>query len=225
VLLSQHFLDRAARLLADVFTWFPESAELYVTRGLIAEIPVGWLASTLRGEKPTVIDDGAAPIRFYVPPAGPNQGPAAAAANQYRQAIVLDPTSARAYLHLAWVHVRERDDRAVEDARHALQYAGNDDERYLAQLLLAAIAERNERYDDAIAAYSRARELGPRYQVACTGLANAYAAAGDAGAATTAIECLSLRSSAAQPDPWLVLRYGITEPAIVDWLDTEARRP
>jgi tetratricopeptide (TPR) repeat protein len=225
-LLTQHFLQRAINLVEKVRTWLPENAEIEVTRGLVAEIPAGWLASNPRGKERTVIDENVAPFTFYRPSSGPNQGPYQAAVNQYLEALSIEPNHVRALLHLAWARVRGRDGRAAQDAQRALQHAGDDDERYLAYLLIAAAADVKEEPYASLDAYAAARQVGPRYQSACTGLAGAYGSAGDrASASRTALECMAIEPDDSHPDPWLTLRFGLTERSVVDWLDAEARRP
>lgn len=237
-LLAQHYIDRAGKVLESGFRLTPESAELYVTRGAIAEIPQSWRASSVRGKDPTMVDPNLAPR--ITPPRSPGQGPQAnpdsrdrraqqdplaEAANQYRQALRVDPAHVAAHLQLAWVHVRQRDGRATDDVSRAMANATTDDERYLGALLLAAVDEAKGRPDSALEHYRHAWKLGPRYQSGCTGLASALAATGDVdGAARTSVECMSIESAPDHPDPWLTLRFGISATATVEWLHEEARR-
>ena len=126
---------------------------------------------------------------------------------------------------LAWLHVLIHDKRADADLDLAIRDAANGDDRYLAHLLRAGIAERADRLDDAIDEYGRAADAGPYYKSACTGLSRAYVMAGRSGeAADTATRCLRLSLERDQNDPWLTLRFGITPAPMVQWLRAEARR-
>lgn len=225
MLLSQRFLQRAALVLDRTFTWLPDSAELYVTRGTVAEIPLGWIRSNMRGA-PVVTDPDMQPLSLYVPPTTTRQGALTTAAAQYLLALRADPTHVWAHLSLAWVQIRNKGNSAYEQIAEALKYATNDDERYVAQLLLGAQAEARKQTPEAVEAYTRARALGPTYQAACTSLAGLYASAGDGtAAARTAVECMAIEPDPNHPDPWFTLRFGITPHSVISWLHDEARRP
>lgn len=217
-LLSQRYLDPATRLVDEGLSIFPKSAELFVARGIVFETPVVWAVENL---------DRAVPFNTF-PPAARAHGstPFKAAVNQYLQALANEPDHFGATLRMAWINVRDNDGRAGETAALALQRAANDDERYLAQLVLGAVAERKEDLEAAAAAYSRGWQLGPEYQAACAGLAAVYTRSGNGSNANrTALKCMAGTADDENYDPWLSLLFGLPDRLESERLHREARQP
>jgi hypothetical protein len=224
-LVQRHF-PAALSIVREGLATYPRSAELHLALGVVYEVPWFWFDGNPRGER----IDRTNPASGRV--AGPFSGPEervryslAAAANQYRRALSFDAAHGRARLRLGWLHVLAGDRRASEDLAAALRDASDDDERYLAHLMLGGLAERAGNRPEAIAAYSRAREAGPSYKTACIGLSHAYAVSGEtASAADEANRCLMLQPDPERPDPWLTLRLGVTDTPVLESLHEQARR-
>ena len=218
-LLVQRLVPDAARLVGNSLDGFPESDDLRIAMVLIAEVQNYWTNDNVRGDTTS-----SSPLLNRIPIrwGGPQLN---RAAEEYERVLRRHPQNVEARIHLAWLHVLIRDKRADGDLDLAIRDAANGDERYLAHLLRAGIAERADRLDDAIDEYGRAADAGPYYKSACTGLSRAYVMAGRSGeAADTATRCMRLSLERDQNDPWLTLRFGVTPAPMVEWLRAEARR-
>jgi tetratricopeptide (TPR) repeat protein len=147
------------------------------------------------------------------------------AADDYRRALVSDPSHRPARLRLGWAHYVELDDRAAADLTSALGDEAEPEIRYLAHLFLGRIAERDRHLPVAIAEYEAARAAAPQFQSACVALSNAYSLAGDLPRARTAsIECLTLESNDENPDPWWMFDAGLLDVTTTKWVHEEVQR-
>lgn len=209
--LSAGRFQDAATLANEGLARYPRAATLYAARGTVSEVQVTFDHPNLRSE--AITDDR---VRFRVTRA------LEGAAADYRRALALDPRLGVARLRLGWIHLLLRDRRAAAaDLSIVLQETTEDSIRYLAHLLLGAIAEGGGRLRDARRAYEAARQAGPHYQSACVALSYLEDALGDpTRARAVALECFGIPK---EDDPWW--RLGGFDPRTLDWLHSEARRP
>ena len=128
----------------------------------------------------------------------------------FKEALELDPGSARAYAYLGWTHVRHAQLGWGEDPERSLvlaeEFAGKalaiDDTTILAHLLLGRVYGLRGRYDDAIAAQERAIEFAPSNPVTWVGLALTKLYAGYPEA-TVALSKKAERLYPTMPASWL----------------------
>jgi tetratricopeptide (TPR) repeat protein len=215
-------LDRAVRLVRDGLSLFPNDPVLYVAQGTIVELQavvgqpdLSIVSMALRRvpSAPTFNNSRAnaqLPLRLLE-----------AASAEYRHALELDPQHAAARLHLGWVHFELRDNRALADLRQALADAVDAPTRYLAHLFLGALAEREDRWTDALREYEGARQIDSHVASACVALSHVEGVMGHADRARQiALECLHLSNT---EDPWWGYRLGAVDIDALSWLRTSTR--
>lgn len=223
-LLSAHrYVAAAQRLTVAALAAAPRSPEVYLARGMIAEIGMLWAFSDIRGAMDA---DGARPLLRRIERGSNADKILERASLDYRRATELDPSYAWAHLRLGWVHAIVHDSRAPRDLESALAAAQSADAKYLAHLLLGGVAERERTADNAVAHYQAARQLLPTAHAACVALSHAHGLTGATQAARdVALECLSLQPQAEDDlDPWILFRYGFLDLASAAWLHGEARQ-
>jgi tetratricopeptide (TPR) repeat protein len=212
-LLTAHgLLNDADRMVRDGLAVFPRGAMLYVARGVIAEYRVALSAPGARS-------------RWFSGDRLPTRSARLldAAAADYRRAIELDATLAIAWVRLGSVHMAVGDDRAADDLHAALTHATDDRDRYLAHLLLGAVAQRANRLEEARRAYQTALALGGAYQTPYVALSYVEEARGDHDRARD-IAVEYARRADKVDDPWWDFHLGGFDSAALVWLRTEARR-
>jgi tetratricopeptide (TPR) repeat protein len=200
------------------------SATLHVTRGVIVETPIRSLPLTSGRSFDTSARFPSSGVGVCGYGNTADWIPRATA--DYLRALAIDAAHPHANLRLAWLRIMTGESgRAPQSIEQALHNATDDDTRYLAHLLKAGLAEKDGRVAEAVSAYQQASTLGPRYQSACTGLSRALTASGDfAAASQTAVACMAIAQDDEHPDPWLTLRFGITDTPTIEWLRAEVRK-
>lgn len=216
-LLARREPNEARKTVLEGLDRYPQSPDLHLALGVIGEVSVSWSNGEGRGDfadryQADFINRQLMPVfRESI--------------REYERALAIAPSFAGAHLRLAWTYLLTHDERAERELSVAARAASNADESYQIHLLRAALAERRGRFADAAEQYRAARVLGPHYSSACVGLSHAQLLTGDLAAAeATAVTCLTLPIEVAHPDPWMVLRSGITDTATMEWLQSEVRR-
>ena len=135
----------------------------------------------------------------------PHQGWWAAAVAAYEDALDKDPSYRPPALHLG--RVRMLQGRRAEAARHFERAADADDPRvrYLAQLFLGSLAERDGRYADAERAYVGAIGIYPSGQAGPLALSQILSRTGREAEARQAIAYLVTRTGAITEPLWTYL--------------------
>ncbi len=180
---------------------------LYVARGALEEIRIGMTFVDQRSANQVARRD-----RAYE-----------AAAADYRRAIRFDESLAVAHLRLGWVHFTLHDDRARENFEAALARATDPRDRYLAHLFLAAVAERDNKLDDAQRKYEAAREAGPGCQTPYIALTRVEGALGRTARAREIAASLTALPEKSN-DPWWDFHLGGFDQASQTWLRAESTR-
>lgn len=223
----------ATAILTEGRTRYKEAPEFFVVLGLITEwragvAGIGWVSVDLRGAavRGEMFDD---PLGFASTGSssrGSVMQRLETASADYRRALAAEPAHAGARLRLAWVHLLVGDARVWEDVPIEFLETADAEARLLARLIRGTAAERERKFDVALAEYREARRVAPDSQTACLAVSSALALTGDfAGADTTAAECLTLGSDPDHVDPWTLFRMGLMDATTTRWLHAEARRP
>ena len=216
-LLARRQAGEARRIVSDGLGRYPQSPDLHVALGLVGEVEVSWSNPEGRGDFADTYQADYV-IRRLTPVLRES-------AREYERALALDSLFVGARLRLAWIYLITHDARALETLSFAGRHATEADEQYQIHLMRAALAERRGGFADALLEYQAARALGPNYPAACAGLSYAQTMTGDIeAAADSAVTCLTLRTDASHPDPWMALRFGITDTSTMEWLRAEARQ-
>jgi tetratricopeptide (TPR) repeat protein len=191
VFVSAKQMQPAAWYIREGLLAFPGSATLYFVRGTIAERSVE--ASWNRGLRSELPDNMRDRIRI-------EEG-LKRAVGDYQHALNIDPHLTLAHLRVGWVRLYLGDKSARRELEAAAADAATDRTRYLAQLFLGGLAEREKRIDDARTAYQAALAAGGSFQTAYLALSRLEEAAGNGQRAQDlATQCAQLRKD--DPDPW-----------------------
>jgi tetratricopeptide (TPR) repeat protein len=198
--------DQADLLVREAQAMYPRDAMLQVARGCIREMDAVLRSNDARdlGQAPRVT------------------GLLEAAAAEYRRALGFDDTLASAHLHLGWVRFLGHDDRGVSEFESALEHADDDSTRYLARLFLGAVAERENRFEDARREYEAALALGPTFQTAFVALGRAEEALGHSARARELAQQYAALFERHE-DPWWDFHLGGLDQSTLQWLRREAR--
>jgi tetratricopeptide (TPR) repeat protein len=146
------------------------------------------------------------------------------AAYEYGDALKIEPQDADSHLGLAWVHYLQRRDG---DARVEIGLAREEthlsSQRYLADLIRAALDEREGQLDEAALAYDDAIADCPVCQSAYAGRVRVATNSGDTD---TARLCAATYASVPKPnfDPWWDFFIGGLDQNSIAWLRDEVRR-
>ena len=205
VYVGHGMLGHADRTIRDALTWYPREPLLYVARGALEETVIGMTFVDQRSGNQL-----ARLARAYE-----------TAAADYRRAIRLDDGLAIAHLRLGWVHLTLRDDRARENFDAALTRANNLRDKYLAHLFLAAVAERENKLDDAERHYEAARQAAPGCQTPYIALTRVE---GELGRTARAREIAATLTALPEKtnDPWWDFHLGGFDQLSLLWLRVEA---
>ncbi len=214
IYVAEGSLDRARAYVDNGLYRFPRSSELFVAKGIVAEMIV---RQQMEGD-PRIARDG------------PSGGAArkfeqmlTAASGHFERAINLDKANAVAYLHRGWTLQQLADQRAARELELALANASDNGVRYLAHLLLGADAESRKDLDAAATEYEAARTLIGA-QTACVALSRIEVQRGHNQRAREIVEEFA-RQPEHTEDPWWNLRIGGFDGTALAWLRTEAQRP
>ena len=199
-------LQQAELFVRDGLSEYPRDAMLHVARGCIREMDAALMVTDAR--------NGAQVSRAT--------RLLEAAAADYRRALAYDDTLASAHLHLGWVRFLGRDDRSIPEFESALEHADDDTTRYLARLFLGAVAERQNRLEDARREYEAAFALGSSYQTAFIALSRAEEALGHSARARELAQQYAALGEKHE-DPWWDYHLGGFDQATLQWLRREAR--
>lgn len=234
LLLAHGYHDAAKVILSEGRTRYHEAPELFVVLGLITEwrtglSGVGWFAGDLRGaairnelfdQSLGSTDPGSSTYRGSV------FSDLERAAVDYRRALTVEPTHAAARIRLAWVHLLAGDARVWEDVSAEFLEAADAEARLVARLIRGTAAERERKFDVALAEYREAWRADAGSQTACLAVSSGQALNGDfAGADASAAECFALGNDADRVDSWTLFRMGLMDATTTRWLHDEARRP
>jgi hypothetical protein len=203
---ANSLFDRAAILIRDALSAYPREARLYVVRGALLETRLAFTA--FDPSSPTQLSRRERALE-----------PAAA---DYRHALELDPNLPMALLRLGAVHMMVRDARASRNLEAALRASSEPIDRYLAYLLLGAVAERDNRLDVAERDYDAARAIAAACQTPYVALARIATARGDDARAQTIASAFADVAEKAS-DPWWDFHLGGFDQASLNWLRAEAR--
>jgi hypothetical protein len=192
---------------------FPGNALLRVDNGIVFEMRAGLNDRNLNGvssAKITVNTKVAGMLR--------------SAGGEYERALQLDPRSSVARLHRGWVRFLLHDDRARADFDAVVADASEDSARYLAHLFLGSVAEREQRWSDALQEYDAAHEIGPAYQTPYLAMSGLEARLGhEVRARDLALQCAHLVQTGV--DPWWTYHLGTVDLEALSRLRTAARTP
>lgn len=203
---ANSLFDRAEILVRDGLTAYPRDARLYVARGALLETRLAFTA--FDPSSPTQLSRRERALE-----------PAAA---DYRHALDLDPNLAMALLRLGALHMMVRDSRARQNLETALRVSSEPIESYLAHLLLGAVAERDNRLDEAEREYQAAQAIGARCQTPYVALARIATARGDDARARTVASAFAMLTEKSS-DPWWDFHLGGFDQPSLSWLRAEAR--
>lgn len=205
-------LSEADRWVTAALFAFPKEPVFYVQLGEIQELRILFREPNLQTSRHV-------PDREFIRVARPLE----AAAADFRRALNLDERTPLAHLHLGWIHFVLRDKRAPHDLESALASAQDDRTLYLAHLFLGALAERDERWSDALREYTLAHEVGKTSQTAYVAMIRAHEALGhDSEAHALAVEFEGLPTET--EDPWWDYRMGGLDLSALEWLRREVRQ-
>ena len=233
LLLAHGHAVAATAVLTEARTRYKEAAEFFVVLGLITEwrtgaAGVGWLASDLRGAavKGDLFDLA---VGSTEPGSSPYRGSVLSrlemASADYRRALAVDPAHAGARLRLAWIHLLAGDSRVRDDVSTEFLATADAEVQLIARLIRGTAAERERKYDVALAEYRGARLAAPGSQTACLAVSSAQASNGDfTGADATAAECFAPDNDPDRADPWTLFRLGLMDATTTRWLHDEARQ-
>lgn len=144
----------------------------------------------------------------------------------YQRVVGSFPDSLEARLRLGWaLHLaRSPSTRARQELEYVARNAARSDLRYLSHLFLAAVAERDRRFDDAWREYEAAHEAEPHQSslVALIGLASARGLTNRLAQLAAEMARVSADRS---DDPWLYYNSGFTGAGLLDHLRADARVP
>jgi hypothetical protein len=203
---ANSLFDRAAILIRDALSAYPRDARLYVARGALLETRLAFTA--FDPSSPTQLSRRERALE-----------PAAA---DYRHALELDPHLPIALLRLGALHMIVRDARAPQNLEAALGAASEPIDRYLAYLLLGAVAEGDQRLDAAERDYEAAQAIAAACQTPYVALARLATARGDEARALTIASAFANVAEKAS-DPWWDFHLGGFDQASLNWLRAEAR--
>src|SRR5262249_11485090 len=141
----------AERYTREALDRFPRDPILILHKAITIELASHYVPPPMRPGR--VADRPAPPPRAL-----------AAAADEYRRALALDPHLAAARRHLGWIRVQQGDTRARDDLAGALEDAKDDETRYLAHLFRGGAAERRRDFDQAATEYEAAHRIDDRHQ-------------------------------------------------------------
>jgi tetratricopeptide (TPR) repeat protein len=208
MLTSNSLLDRADFMIRDGLTLYPREARLYVARGALQETRIMLRRADPRESRQITVRD---------------RGLEASAAD-YRRAIEYDPMLAAAHLRLGWVHLLQHDGRARANIERGLAVASDSVDRYLAYLIRGGIAERENRFEDAVGEYESARTIGPACQTPYIALARVETALGRESRAREIVAAFTALTEKAG-DPWWDFHLGAFDATTLTWLRREAMAP
>ena len=201
--------DEAERYAREALGRFPRDPMLILQKGIMLELGARYTQRpSAAAQRPGMPAERTMPTvaRAF-----------AAAADEYRRALDLDPRLALARLHLGWLRVQQRDARAHEDLTGVLQDATDEPTRYLAHLFLGGLAERERDFDEAASRYEAAHRLGDRHQTPFVALSRVELARGHADRARElARELISLEG--VDEDPWWTYHLGEFDRDALQWL-------
>ncbi len=234
LLLAHGYHDAAKVIVSEGRTRYNEAPELFVVLGLITEwraglSGVGWFSGDLRGaairnelfdQSLGSTDPGSPTYRGSV------FSDLEKAAVDYRRALAAEPADAAARIRLAWVHLLAGDARVGDDVSAEFLEGADAEARQVARLIRGTAAERERRFDVALAEYREAWRAEAGSQTACLAVSSGQALNDDfAGADATAAECLALGNDPDRIDSWTLFRMGLMDATTTRWLRDEARRP
>ena len=147
-----------------------------------------------------------------------------ALAPAYGRVVEMYPDFLAARLRWGWALFVNRSPNARAQLEQVAARATRPDLRYLAQLFLGAIAERENRLDDARRAYEAAIAAVPQ-QSALIGLIAVARALGDQPRLVQAVRTLQGLTAANGEDPWTYYNRGFTGDELLSELRAEAQRP
>ena len=147
-----------------------------------------------------------------------------ALAPAYGRVVEMYPDFLAARLRWGWALFVNRSPNARAQLEQVAARATRPDLRYLAQLFLGAVAEREHRLDDARRAYEAAIAAVPQ-QSALIGLIAVARALGDQPRLVQAVRTLQGLTAANGEDPWIYYNRGFTGDELLSELRAEAQRP
>jgi len=211
---SAELFDAAMDQVQQGLDAFPTDPGLFVARGVIIEV----------GVRKNLVPDWRRDTVFGANQRDKVEDMMKNASAQYVRALAIDGHNAEAHLHLGWVRLFMADGRAKVELDSAVADAQDEGVRYLAHLFLGGCAERENRLEDALREYERARTAGPDFQTPYVALSRVEQALGhQVRARDLALEGLRLEKSDAD-DPWWDHRIGFDRQSLY-WLRDEVRRP
>jgi tetratricopeptide (TPR) repeat protein len=211
---SAELIDEASSHLLLAERRFPGDAGLCVAHGVLLEVIARKRLVTDWRRDATAPNSNRSRI----------EGALQDASSQFMRAIAIDPHNAEAHLHLGWIRFVLADGRATTELEAAVADADNDTTRYLAHLFLGGVAERNNRLEDALREYTRARDAGAEFQTPYVAMSRIEQALGHTSVANElALQALGLDKSD-NDDPWWDHRIGFDR-ASLEWLRAEVRKP
>jgi tetratricopeptide (TPR) repeat protein len=205
--------ERARAYVDNGLYRFPKSPELYVARGIVGEMVAR--QAELDPRVATLGPSSAYARRF--------EQLLTSASGNFEHAIELDQANAVAHLHRGWTLHQAGDRRAEREIELALANASDDGVRYLAHLILGAVAESRKDLDAAASEYEAAWALGGA-QTACVALSRVEIERGHLERSRAIVDEFARRHEHTE-DPWWNLRVGGFDGAALAWLRTEAQRP
>jgi len=211
LLSSSARFDDAERYTREALGRFPRDPVLILHKGIMLELGAKYMQSPVAAMRP----GRAAPATM------PTGRTLAAAADEYRRALEIDPHLVVARLRLGWLRVLQRDARAREDLTGVLQDAADDHTRYLAHLFLGGLAERQRDFDAAATEYETAHRLGDRHQTPFVALSRVELARGNADRARELARALAALEGV-DDDPWWTYHLGEFDRDALQWLRDEA---
>ncbi len=211
IYVAEGLLNQAKTYVDNGVSPFPRSSELFVAKGIVAEMDARQIQSGLR----TIRGRSGAARTF--------EQLLTEASGDFQHAIDLDKTNAVAYLHRGWIRQQLGDQRAGHELDLALANAADNEVRYLAHLLLGTVAETRKDLDAAASEYEAAWAIGGA-QTACVALSRVEVQRGHTERSHEIVEEFT-RQPEHSEDPWWNLRVGGFDGNALAWLRTEAQRP
>lgn len=142
----------------------------------------------------------------------------------YRRVLDAYPDFLEARLRLGWALHLNHSDAGREHLEQVAARADRPELRYLANLFLGAVAEREQRLDEALRSYEAANRA-VSHQSALLGIVAVAGALGDQARAQRAARDLEALTPGDGEDPWTYYNAGLTGDAVLESLRAEVRAP
>jgi tetratricopeptide (TPR) repeat protein len=208
-------IDDAVRAADEALAAMPNIGHLHVLTGALDEARAASANVDLRGD-PSV--DSPRTRRIV-------ENELRLAADEYRDALKIDPGDGDAHLRLGWVrYLQRRDNEARQELDAARLDARRPAQHYLARLFRAALDERQNHLTDAARAYDDAIAQCPTCQSAYAGRVRVATAVGDLATARERTAAFAAARKPDSADPWWDEYVGGVDRESLAWLRTTVHK-